>query len=180
MEMTIRDATVNDAKAIIEYIEKISAESDFLTFGQGEFNQTLEQEARFIENISNQKNAIFVIAIVQEQIVGLLNYSGGSRPRLAHTGEFGISVLKAFWGLGIGTALVSYLIDWARESTVIRKINLRVRSDNRAAIHLYSKLGFIEEGTISREFFLNGLFYDSICMGLEIDPLERKAVNDAL
>jgi len=168
-KVIIRKAIKSDAKPILEYINKISGESDFLTFGQGEFNIAIEQEENFIDTISKQNNAVFIIAEVEGKVVGNLNFSGGARPRILHTGEFGVSVLKEYWGQGIGTELTKYLIDWCKQSGIIRKINLRVRSDNYSAIHIYKKLGFKEEGLITREFFINNRFYDSVLMGLIID-----------
>jgi RimJ/RimL family protein N-acetyltransferase len=165
----IRKASKSDAEEMLEYIDKISRESDFLTFGKGEFDKTVEQEESFIDNVSKQNNALFIIAEVEGKIVGNLNFSGGARPRIAHTGEFGVSVLKEFWGLGIGTELIKYLIEWCKQSGIIRKINLRVRNDNYSAIKVYKKLGFNEEGTITREFLVINKFYDSVSMGLIID-----------
>ena len=43
------------------------------------------------------------MAQVGGRIVGTLNFSGGARPRTAHIGEIGVSVLKEYWGKGIGT-----------------------------------------------------------------------------
>ncbi len=165
----IREANKSDAEAILKYINTISQESDFLTFGQGEFDKTIEQEECFIDNISKQNNALFIIAEIKGKIVGSLNFSGGPRPRIAHTGEFGVSVLRDYWGQGIGSELIKYLFDWCKQSKIIRKINLRVRSDNYPAIHVYKKLGFNEEGVITRDFFIQNRFYDSICMGFTID-----------
>ncbi|MGI6647469.1 MAG: GNAT family N-acetyltransferase [Limnochordia bacterium] len=51
----------------------------------------------------------------------------------------------------------------------LRQIVLHRRVDNQAAIHLYEKLGFQVEGRRSREFFIDGQFIDTLCMGLEID-----------
>lgn len=51
----------------------------------------------------------------------------------------------------------------------LRRIVLHRRVDNQAAIHLYEKLGFQVEGRRSREFFIDGQFIDTLCMGLEID-----------
>lgn len=167
--IVIRKANKSDANAMLEYINAISRESDFLTFGEGEFGKTIEQEKSFIDNISKQNNSLFIIAEVEGKIVGNLNFSGGARSRTAHTGEFGVSVLKEHWGQGIGTKLIKYLIEWCKQSGIIRKINLRVRSDNNSAIHVYKKLGFNEEGVILRDFFINDRFYDSVFMGLIID-----------
>ena len=65
--------------------------------------------------------------------------------------------------------MVEELIQWAKASGVIRKLNLRVRSDNEKAIHLYTKFGFNREGLMSREFLISGEFFDCYCMGLKID-----------
>lgn len=167
--VVIRQAVKTDAKALVEYVNAISGESDFLTFGPGEFEMSIEQEESFLENVSMKKNAICLIAEVGGRIVGNLNFAGGARPRTAHTGEFGISVLKDYWGNGIGTELIKYLINWSKESGVIRKINLYVRTDNVSAIRVYKKLGFTEAGVITREFQIGDKFYDSMSMGLNID-----------
>lgn len=80
-----------------------------------------------------------------------------------------MSVRKGHWGKGIGAQLISYLLQWCKESGVIRKVNLRVRTDNLRAIHLYKKMGFREEGIITREFQVDGVFYDSLTMGYAVD-----------
>lgn len=165
----IRKADKSDAKALIEYLNIIGGESDFLTFGIGQFEKTVEQEEAFISNALNKENALFLVAEINGKIVGNLNFSGGPRERTTHTGEFGISVLKACWGNGIGEELIKYLISWSKNSGIIRKINLRVRIDNTRGISLYKKLGFLEEGTIKRDFLIDGKFYDSLSMGLLID-----------
>jgi len=165
----IRKAVKSDAKELIEYLNIIGGESDFLTFGAGQFEKNVEQEEEFLLSTSKKKNALFIIAEIDGRIVGNLNFSAGPRERTAHTGEFGISVLKEHWGIGIGEELLKYLINWSKASGIIRKINLKVRTDNTKAISLYKKFGFVEEGLIKRDFLINGKFYDSLLMGLLID-----------
>ena len=62
--------------------------------------------------------------------------------------------------------MIDTLIQWAGETHIITKINLRVRPDNERAIRLYQNKGFKKEGTISREMLLNGSYYDHHWMGL--------------
>lgn len=168
-DLIIRKAVKEDAPALLEYMHKISCESDYLTFGKGEFNIALEREEIIVEDYFKSDNQLFLIAVIGGRIVGNLNFHGGPRPRTKHTGEFGISVLKEYWGHGIGTELLKYMLHWAKSSKIIRKVNLRLRSDNERAFHLYSKLGFKIEGLITRDFFINGVYFDSIAMGLLID-----------
>lgn len=168
-KVIIRKVTKSDAKELVEYLNIIGGESDYLTFGAGEFGKSVEQEEAYIENVLKDENALALIAEISGKIVGNLNFSGGPRQRTAHVGEFGLSVLKEYWRNGIGEELIKYLIDWSKASKIIRKINLRVRTDNTRGIKLYKKLGFLEEGIIKRDFLINGEFYDSLVMGLIID-----------
>ncbi len=168
-EIIIRKANKYDAEALIEYLNIIGGESDFLTFGAGQFGRTVAQEEDFIVSALEKENALFIIAEVNGKVIGNLNFSGGLRERTAHAGEFGVSVLKEYWGNGIGEELIKYLISWARNSGIIRKINLKVRTDNTPGIKLYKKLGFLEEGLIKRDFLIDGQFYDFLLMGLLID-----------
>jgi RimJ/RimL family protein N-acetyltransferase len=64
--------------------------------------------------------------------------------------------------------MVDALVDWARATGFVTKINLRVRTDNPRAIALYKRKGFVIEGTISREMFLDGKYYSHHWMGLEL------------
>ncbi|MGE5627539.1 MAG: GNAT family N-acetyltransferase [Solirubrobacterales bacterium] len=168
-KIIIRKAQVEDAEAIIQYLNVIGGESDYLTFGAKGFGRSVKGEEEFIEAALSKKNALFLIAETDGKIVGNLNFSGGVRQRTEHAGEFGVSVLKEYWGKGIGRELVVYLINWSKEHRGIRKINLRVRTDNTRGISLYKDLGFIEEGVIKRDFLISGEFFDSIFMGLIID-----------
>ena len=92
-------------------------------------------------------------------MVSVLRFSGSSKSRLRHKGEFVISVLKDYWELGIGKELILYLIEWAKENEEITKINLRVREDNIRGINLYKNLGFRLEGIVSRDFYIKGKYY---------------------
>lgn len=168
-DIIIKEATPKDAHALIHYVNTISDESDFLTFGVGEFNISLKEEEKILEDYLARENAIYLIATHENKIVGSLNFSGGTRSRISHTGELGVSVLKEYWGNGIGTSLIKYLINWAEESGIIKKINLGVREDNAKAIGLYKKLGFREEGKITREFLIDKVYYSALVMGYEID-----------
>ncbi|OLS03357.1 GNAT family N-acetyltransferase [Tissierella creatinophila] len=168
-KVIIRKANKSDAKELVEYVNIIGGQSDFLTFGVGEFNISIEEEEKIIENSLKKDNKLFIIAEYKGEIIGNLNFSGGLRQRTAHTGEFGVSVLKEYWGNKIGEELVNYLINWSEETGIIRKINLRVRTDNERGICLYKKLGFVEEGMLKREFLIDDKFYDSLMMGLLIN-----------
>ena len=164
----IREVTVEDARALLDYVQAISGESDFLSFGPGEFELTEPEEVEFIRKCLAADNQLYILGLIDETIVATLTFSAGSRPRLRHSGEFGMSVRKQYWGLGIGSLMLDTLIDWARRSQIVKKINLRVRTDNQRAIRLYEGKGFVQEGTIRKAILLDGAYYDHHWMGLEL------------
>lgn len=168
--LTLRPATPDDAPQVIAYVEQVSAESENLTFGPGEFDISLEQERGILQQMAHAVTSLYLLAEIEGEIVGTLTFSTEKRPRLQHGGEFGMSVLQKYWHLGIGAQMLTTFIAWARQTHLIRKINLRVRVDNFPAIHLYEKHGFVREGRRTREIYLHGQFIDVLLMGLPIDP----------
>ena len=166
--LVIREAGVEDAAAVLDYVHGVSDESDYLTFGPGEFEHTLAEEEEFLRNFHESYNQIMLLGMLDDEIVSVLSFSAGRRPRVRHFGEFGLSVRKAYWGLGIGALVLDALIVWARATGVITKINLSVRTDNARAIALYERKGFTIEGTIHRAIFMDDQYYDNYWMGLEL------------
>jgi RimJ/RimL family protein N-acetyltransferase len=167
--LVIKEAEIADAAAVVTTLNRIGGQTDFLTFGENGFNISVEAEESVIVIFKERPNALMLLAMVEDHLAGILTFEGGPRPRLEHTGEFGISLLQAYWGLGIGTKLLEIMIEWARGSGVVKKINLRVHEQNRQAISLYEKMGFRQEGVITRDYLIDGQFYANIFMGLSID-----------
>ena len=168
-ELIIRKAILEDGVKMAHYKSGIGGESDFFTFGENEVDRFPEKEQQSIEAVNNKSNSLIAAALLDEEIVGSIVFKGGERIKTYHLGEMGIGIRRDFWGLGIGTFLLEYLIQWAKETGIVRKINLRVRTDNERALKLYRNHGFKEEGILTRDFCIDGRFYDSISMGLLID-----------
>jgi RimJ/RimL family protein N-acetyltransferase len=166
--LLIREVAVEDTRAVLDYVERISGESDFLSFGPGEFELTEPEEEDFIRKCRASDNQLYILGLIDDEIVSTLVFSAGRRPRVRHSGEFGMSVRKRYWGLGIGSLMLDTLIAWARDTQTVKKINLRVRTDNQRAIWLYERKGFVNEGTIRKEILLDGSYFDHHCMGLEL------------
>lgn len=170
LRLTLRRAEPGDAEKLLAYLNQVASESENITFGPGEFGLSVEEECAFLRQMSKSSTSLYLIAEIAGEIAGTLTFNAGKRPRLQHAGELGMTVLRRYWNLGIGGRMLAYLLDWARHTGTIRKINLRVRVDNLPAIHLYEKYGFVQEGRVTREFYLLGQFVDAYIMGLQLDP----------
>lgn len=164
--VTLREAIPEDAEQLIKHVNTMSAESSFTTISPGEFDMTVETEASFLQDCLNAETQLYLIAVIDETVIGALHFATGKRARVKHSGEFGLSVLKAYWGLGIGSLLLDELIAWAKANPIIKKINLRVRTDNERALTLYQKKGFLTEGNLKAEIFDADTYYDLYSMAL--------------
>ena len=83
-------------------------------------------------------------------------------------GEIGMMVARDWRGRGVGSALVAAAIEWGRENG-LHKLTLSVFPHNEAAIRLYRKFGFAEEGRREKQIRrANGEIWDLIEMGLQL------------
>jgi RimJ/RimL family protein N-acetyltransferase len=105
-----------------------------------------------------------VLAVAGGQVVGFIHVEASRHG----FGEFGMLVDRDWRGRGVGSALVQAAIGWARDQG-LHKLCLEVFAHNAAAIALYRKSGFVEEGRRIRHYRrANGELWDSIVMGLAL------------
>lgn len=168
-ELILRIPNINDAQGILNHVNIVSYESNNLAIEPGKFHLSLEDEQTYLKAMNENPLKTMIVGIVQDQIIAVGDIGSPSRPRLKKTAEIAISVQKAYWRKKIGFNLMTALIEWGKNEAGFRKINLSVREDNEAAINLYEKLGFEEEGLVSRGLFIDGKFYGLRIMGLKID-----------
>jgi RimJ/RimL family protein N-acetyltransferase len=145
IEITFREAIPEDAAEIIAVMKKMGEETEYLVLDESGLNMTTEMLALSIGAIYDSPNNMLLLALADEKIVATASIKASDEYRVAHIGEVGISVLKEYWGIGLGTALLEELI-YAAEQTELARLELTVQKRNERAIHLYKKLGFKLEG----------------------------------
>lgn len=167
--VTIRQPYKEDAKNMIVYLNKIGGESDFLTFGKNEFKVSLEAEQEYIEKNNIMENSTIIIATIDDTIISIASINSNQKERTKHNGTLGISILKKYWGIGLGSEIMNYMINWAKENQITKRIELLVREDNYKAISLYEKFGFEREGLHRKDICVDGIYYNTIIMALYIN-----------
>ena len=109
-------------------------------------------EAQFLEAKTKSPNEIEIIAIVDGKVAGTAGiWPVGNKDKVKHRAEFGIGILKEYWGLGLGKALTAACIQCAREAGYLQ-LELRAVADNEAALSLYRSVGFEEFGRNPKGF----------------------------
>ena len=151
-EALLRNGDASDGSAVYELFELTHAETDYLLSYPDENSFDPEQEARFLEEKAESTNEKELIAIIDGKVAGTAGIEAvGKKYKVKHRAEFGISVLKEYWGLGLGRALTDACVRCAREAGY-SQLELNVVAENRRAVSLYRSAGFVEFGRNPRGF----------------------------
>ncbi|WP_316014185.1 GNAT family N-acetyltransferase [Roseobacter sp. HKCCA0434] len=86
------------------------------------------------------------------------------KDRRAHVAGLYVAVHDDHVGQGVGTALLSALIDLADNWLGLTRLELEVNTDNAPALALYRRFGFEIEGTKRRDALRDGRLIDNHMM----------------
>ncbi|MDS0526005.1 GNAT family N-acetyltransferase [Clostridium sp. SHJSY1] len=160
----LRSPTKDDAAELSKLRVKIDGETENLDREFGEGLLTREDFEELIHEDSKAEKNIFLIAEVDGKIVGFSRLEGNNLSRFRHKAEFGICILKEYWGFGMGKILIENILEFAK-SADIKKVSLYVVETNTKAIELYKKYGFVEEGILKKDrIHKDGHYYNTVVM----------------
>lgn len=152
VELLVRNAVASDARVLRETMQRTHAQTDYLLSYPDEQSADDEQEARSLEEIERSGNEVELVAVIDGHIVGSAGASVvRSRRKVAHRARFGISILKEYWGMGIGRALLEASIGCAQQAGYTQ-LQLEVVADNERAVSFYRRAGFEEYGRNPRGY----------------------------
>src|SRR3990172_2550944 len=143
----VRPATPNDAQGMMENINAVGAEIDWIiTEGVG---SDVEREREWIAQYDGGGPAPYVPA--------------GRWPKETHVGTIGVAIQAGWRDAGLGRAMMERVLEWMRDRQ-FRKACLSVFSTNARAIALYRKLGFEVDGVRTRQFRVRDAWVDEVLM----------------
>jgi len=153
------------AADMIEYLKITAAETPFLLRYPDEVNYTLEGEREILGHLLENETGVMMMALVDGQVAGNCSINGmGNKRRVLHRCGLAIALKKEFWNLGIGTAMMQYLEELARQIGY-EQIELEVVEGNDTAKRLYEKCGFVETGKHVRALkYDDGTYRDEFIM----------------
>ena len=142
-------------------LDSVARERRHLAFDQA---PSLEQMQQFVAK-GLERGMIQYFAVTGRTVVGWCDIRPGSREIQTHAGTLGMGIRTGYRGRGLG----SHLIEWSLTDAWVRgftRIGLDVSSINTAAIALYRKFGFAQEGVKIRGRLIDGVYDDIIVMSL--------------
>jgi RimJ/RimL family protein N-acetyltransferase len=162
LKLELSSPSVGDAEEALRTVQVIIRDSAHLLTTEEEFTFTVEQQAARITSYLEHPDKVIIVPKVGGKIVGMMDFLCGSRKRIAHQGEFGMSVHPDYQGRGIGRKMLEALIDWATSNPRLETLRLKVHAQNTNAIRLYETSGFRLEGREVRGVKLSADQYDDV------------------
>jgi RimJ/RimL family protein N-acetyltransferase len=167
-QVVIRQAETKDAEELLHCLKTYISQSDFLPKHDYEIKLTVEQEMDWINSYLKNDNSILLVAEYENQLIGNIDVTGSQRERMMHTGMIGMGMLEEWRNSGLGTLLMEKAIAWSKQNAILELLWLQVYTANHAALHLYKKMGFIENGIIKNYFKHETDYFDVMTMSLEV------------
>ncbi|MDQ4069834.1 MAG: GNAT family N-acetyltransferase [Actinomycetota bacterium] len=162
-DVRVRRARPEDVDALVELFVAVVDEGRWL--GTEPPVDRVTQRERFLEHVDAIARGAAVVAVAGEEVVG------HARVDVAPYNVAGLWMMVAApWrGRGVGGALVDAIVEASRELGV-HKVALQVWPHNVAALRLYRRHGFVEEGLLRRHYpRRDGALWDAVVMGLVLD-----------
>ncbi len=148
----LRNAVAEDAEAVLTNFFLTHSQTDYLASYPGENVLALSTEKVYLQKIAESDRDVQLVAKVDGIIVGSAGVNSIKQvEKMKHRAFFGISIDQAFWGLGIGRAMMESCIECAKKMGYVQ-LELEVVADNNRACALYHSAGFVEYGRNPKGF----------------------------
>ncbi|MGZ5354563.1 MAG: diaminopimelate decarboxylase [Actinomycetota bacterium] len=158
----VRPARPGDAGSFVEAYGSVAAERRFIQ------TERVTRSTRFYRRRfrrSWDERGAHLVAVDAGHTVGSLSIRRDEHPATGHVATLGMFVVASHRGRGLGTALMREALVWARRFGVER-VELTVYPHNAAAIALYRRFGFAEEGRLVRHAKKSYGYEDEILMAV--------------
>jgi ribosomal protein S18 acetylase RimI-like enzyme len=153
-------AKPEDLALITELIGEFKSEFDGMLFSEEDLVACPQSPGNPLCHLRESllsRDSLVLMAKSENKAVAFLKFDRGQSSKSRHRGVFTMAVKEAFWGYGIGTALLRNLENWAIEHEILR-LELNVLETNRRAIKLYEKEGYVFEGHKECAALVNGRY----------------------
>jgi len=169
-KITIRPLKLSDVDSCLSMINSLVKEKAMISVQK---KMTRKQEEEYIKatvkEIKDKKRVVFVID-VNGKVVGISGISRLSEGTRKHIGEIGISLRKETRGKGLGEKLFKKTMSEGIKKFRFKIIYLNVFGNNKIAMNLYKKLGFVKIGTVKKGLSHYNGYGDWVIMVKYIKP----------
>lgn len=162
--IVVRLAGCPDAEQIIDIIKTNAPDRSYVLMEH--YGTKPESVKRYICDMNFEKN-LLIVAVASTAAVGALSaiqMDGGKRPETAHIMNIGLHIAPSHRGMGIGSQMLNYTSDWAKEHG-FKKLEATIFTTNKRSLRLFERVGFIIEGTRQKRVRIGMQYIDEVLLG---------------
>ncbi|GAF64671.1 putative acetyltransferase [Bacillus sp. TS-2] len=172
LKVQLRPVSLEDYKRNYEWqndeeTAKLVAGSGFYLCNNVPFEKFEDDYEHVIKKLDKREIGKFSIYTLGEkpEHIGGIEYREINIISRSCTVGIGIGI-KEYWGKGYGTDAMKTLIHFLFQTMNLQRIKLETWSGNIQAIRSYEKCGFVVEGRLRKDEYIDGKYYDTVIMGL--------------
>ncbi|EOC8788917.1 spermidine N1-acetyltransferase [Listeria monocytogenes] len=146
----------------LKFVHRLNNDAKIMSYWFEEpYEAFVELQELYDKHIHDQSERRFILEL-DGQMVGLVELM--EIDYIHRRAEFQIIIDPKFQGHGYAVSATKLAMKYAFHVLNLHKLYLVVDKVNEKAIHVYEKVGFIREGELIDEFFVNGTYHDAIRM----------------
>jgi [ribosomal protein S5]-alanine N-acetyltransferase len=155
----LRPIKVTDAQAYLECHQDEDAKANFSSVP----TNLEESKKEILEGKKgiNAKNKKFAITLNQK-VVGFINLELNNRPTYKHSTNIGYGIHKDFRGRGLATKVLKKITEYGFNKLKLKRISAKCRTFNKASVKVLEKAGYKYEGTLHKNKYSNGKYFDDM------------------
>jgi diamine N-acetyltransferase len=160
MELSLRPLERKD----LPLIHDLDNERHTMAFWFEEPYESLDELTNLYDKHIHDDNERRFVIDVDDQFAGIIELVNINF--IHRTSEIQIIIKPDFRGRGLAKTAMLKGLDYAFNILNMHKVFLYVDMENHKALNIYKKIGFIQEGILRQHFFVEGIYHDSIIMGI--------------
>ncbi|ENJ8716247.1 spermidine N1-acetyltransferase [Listeria innocua] len=146
----------------LKFVHRLNNDAKIMSYWFEEpYEAFVELQELYDKHIHDQSERRFILEL-DGQMVGLVELM--EIDYIHRRAEFQIIIDPKFQGHGYAVSATKLAMKYAFHVLNPHKLYLVVDKVNEKAIHVYEKVGFIREGELIDEFFVDGTYHDAIRM----------------
>ncbi|EJB4734899.1 spermidine N1-acetyltransferase [Listeria monocytogenes] len=146
----------------LKFVYRLNNDAKIMSYWFEEpYEAFVELQELYDKHIHDQSERRFILEL-DGQMVGLVELM--EIDYIHRRAEFQIIIDPKFQGHGYAVSATKLAMKYAFHVLNMHKLYLVVDKVNEKAIHVYEKVGFIREGELIDEFFVDGTYHDAIRM----------------
>ncbi|HAA2394442.1 TPA: spermidine N1-acetyltransferase [Listeria monocytogenes] len=146
----------------LKFVHRLNNDAKIMSYWFEEpYEAFVELQELYDKHIHDQSERRFILEL-DGQMVGLVELM--EIDYIHRRAEFQIIIDPKFQGHGYAVSATKLAMKYAFQVLNMHKLYLVVDKVNEKAIHVYEKVGFIREGELIDEFFVDGTYHDAIRM----------------